>query len=140
MRKMLSILLCLMLFLAPVASLSEDNELSENEQSYLGAWVLYMTGGENTYLYTLTFFDDLQVKMKTMVFNGSTISSDHTASGEWCGFTSDMIILSLAGKSYVAGIKDNGLLTLLDYKSKEPMGFFSRCPDLSDLMTSSENK
>ena len=140
MRKMLSILLCLMLFLAPVASLSEDIELSENERNYLGAWVLYMSEGENTYLYTLAFFDDLQVRMKTVVFDGSTISSDHTASGKWCGFTSDMIILSLAGKSYVAGIKEDGLLILLDYKTKESMGFFSRCPDLSELMVSSGNK
>lgn len=134
MKKIVIFLLCVILAVAPAISVSEESVLSENEKQFLGSWVMYMASGSKTYLYTITFFDDHQVVLKTLSFEGSTLASDHTASGKWVGFTSETILLSLAGNQFVGGIKEDGLFALLDYQTKEASGFFSRCPDLSDRM------
>lgn len=133
MRKVITILLAFVILLLSFA-LAEDPGLSENEQQFIGSWVMYMSSGSTTYLYTITFFDDQQVVLKTLSFDGSKLVSDHTSSGKWCGFSTDMIILTLAGHDFAGGIKEDGLFVLLDYKTKEPTAFFSRCPDLSDRM------
>lgn len=133
MRIVITILLTFVMFFSSFA-VAEDYDLSENEQHFLGSWVMYMTSDSTTYLYTITFFDDQQVVMKTLSFDGSTLKSDHTSSGKWCGFSDNVIVLSLAGRDFAGGIKEDGLFVLLDYKTKEPSAFFSRCPDLSDRM------
>ena len=138
MKRLLSVLICLVMILSPVFSLAED--LSESEQQYLGSWAMYMVEGKTTYLFTITFFDDLQVVMKSLQFSGSTLVSDHKASGKWCGFTSNMIVLSLAGNDFTGGIREDGLFGLYDFTTHEASGFFSRVPDLSYMMTSSEEK
>ena len=134
MKRIVLFLICMILAVTPVISVSEESELTENEKQFLGSWVMYMANGRTTYLFTITFFDDHQVVMKTISFEGSTLVSDHTASGKWAGFTSETILLSLAGNQFVGGIKEDGLFALLDYQTKEASGFFSRCPDLSDRM------
>lgn len=138
MKRLLSVLICLVMILSPVFSLAED--LSESEQQYLGSWAMYMVEGKTTHLFTITFFDDLQVVMKSLQFSGSTLVSDHKASGKWCGFTSNMIVLSLAGNDFTGGIREDGLFGLYDFTTHEASGFFSRVPDLSYMMTSSEEK
>lgn len=138
MKKVITFVMLFVMILSPVISLSED--LSESEQQYLGSWVMYMVEGETTYLLTITFFDDLQVVMKSLQFSGSTLVSDHKASGKWCGFTSNMIVLSLAGNDFTGGIREDGLFGLYDFSTHEASGFFSRVPDLSDMMVSSEGK
>ena len=137
MKKVIIILLTFVMVFGSVAA-SEGSDLSENEQQFLGSWVMYMAKGSTTYLYAITFFDDQRVVLKTVMFEGSTVSSDHVSSGKWCGFTTDMVILSLSGKDFVAGIREDGLLSLLDYKTKAASAFFSRCPDLSYCMVGSE--
>jgi hypothetical protein len=115
-------------------AMADSSDLSENEQQFLGSWVMYMAKDSTTYLYAITFFDDQRVVLKTVMFEGSTVSSDHVSSGKWCGFTSDMVILTLAGNDFAGGIKEDGSFVLLDYETKEPTAFFTRCPDLSDRM------
>lgn len=132
MKRLISALLCIVLALAQVVSLSED--LSESEQQYLGSWVLYIQNGKTTYLYTISFFDDYQVTLKTLEYAGSTITSDHTSTGKWCGLTQNVIVLTLSGHDFAGSINDEGLFCLVDYKTKEASGFFCRCPDLSYLM------
>lgn len=133
MKKIMIFLLIFVMIFSSVA-LADSSDLSENEQQFLGSWVMYMKNGSITYLYTLTFFDDEKVVLKTLSFVGSELKSDHTASGIWCGFTSDMVILTLAGNDFAGGIKEDGSFVLLDYETKEPTAFFTRCPDLSDRM------
>ena len=133
MKKVIIFLLAFVMLFGSVA-VSEGSNLSENEQQFLGSWVMYMASGSTTYLYTITFFDDQKVVLKTLSFEGSELKSDHTSSGQWCGFTSDMVVLTLAGKDFAGGIQESGLFVLLDYKTKEPTAFFTRCPDLSDRM------
>ena len=133
MKKVIIILLTFVMVFGSV-TLADSSDLSENEQQFLGSWVMYMAKGNTTYLYAITFFDDQRVVLKTVMFEGSTVASDHVASGKWCGFTTDMVVLSLAGKNYAGGIKEDGSFVLLDYKTKEPSAFFVRCPDLSDRM------
>ena len=126
---------CFVIVLAFVMLFSfASAELSENEQEFLGSWVMCMKKEDTTYLYTITFFDDMQVVLKTLSFSGSTLVSDHKASGQWCSMTAGTVILALAGNEFAGVIYDDGLFGLLDYKTKEPSGFFSRCPDLSYKM------
>lgn len=138
MKKVITFVMLFVMILSPVISLPED--LSESEQQYLGSWVMYMRKGETTYLCTITFFDDLQVVLKTVKFSGSTVVSDHKASGKWCGFTSGTVILTLAGSDFSGMIYDDGLFGLFDFNTLEPSGYFSRCPDLSYKMEQSEEK
>ena len=138
MKKVITFVMLFVMILSPVISLAED--LSESEQQYLGSWVMYMKKGETTYLCTITFFDDLQVVMKSLQFSSSTLVSDHKASGKWCGFTSNMIVLSRAGNDFTGGIREDGLFGLYDFTTHEASGFFSRVPDLSYIMTSSEEE
>ena len=129
MKKILSIFL-LIIILCSAASA----ELSNYDLDFIGSWVMYMKKGETTYLDTISFFDDNQVVLKTLTFSGSTLVSDHKSSGEWCGLTSGVAVLTLAGKDFAAGIKDDGSLVLMDYQTKDSFGFFSSCPDLSDRL------
>ena len=133
MKKIMIFLLTFVMIFSSVA-LADSSDLSENEQRFLGSWVMYMAKDSTTYLYAITFFDDQRVVLKTVMFEGSTVSSDHVSSGKWCGFTSDMVILTLAGNDFAGGIKEDGSFVLLDYETKEPTAFFTRCPDLSDRM------
>lgn len=133
MKKTMIFLLTFVMIFSSVAT-ADSSDLSENEQQFLGSWVMYMVKDSTTYLYTITFFDDQRVVLKTVMFEGSTVSSDHVSSGKWCGFTSDMVILTLAGNDFAGGIKEDGSFVLLDYETKEPTAFFTRCPDLSDRM------
>lgn len=134
MKKAILILICFILALAPILSCSENYNLSETEKEYLGSWVMYMVSGDITYLYTITFFDDLNVVLKTVSFDGSKIKTDNVASGEWCSITSDVIVLTLAKNDFMGSIDDDGLFKLVDYNTHDAMGFFFHCPDLSYLM------
>lgn len=129
MKKLIVLVLCFVL-----ASSAALADLSDSEKKYLGAWVMYMAKGDTTYLYTLSFFDDNNVTLKTLTFDGSTLSTDHKSSGQWVGFTQDTIMLSFGKNTFVGGINDDGLFTLLDFETKEAWGFFAPCPDLSDRM------
>lgn len=133
MKKIISVLIIFVMICGSFA-IAEESDLSENEKQFIGSWVMYMKKGSITYLYALTFFDDEKAVLKTLSFAGSELKSDHTASGIWCGFTSDMVILTLAGNDFAGGIKEDGSFVLLDYETKEPTAFFTRCPDLSDRM------
>ena len=134
MKRVISLLLCLAIISLPVFSFSEETSLSENEKNYLGSWVMYMNKNGKTYLYTITFFDDLTVILKTLSFTGSTLVSDNKSSGKWCGFTSGSIVLTLSGNDFAGMIRDDGFFGLYDFKTLKPSGFFSRCPDLSYMM------
>lgn len=137
--KKLTICLFVFVMLFSSVALSEDYSLSENEQQFVGPWVMYMSGGEKTYLYTITFFDDLRVVLKTVTFSGSKVASDNTSTGKWTGFGTDMIFLTLSGNSFVGGLRKDGLFMLMDYETTNTSGYFARCPDLSYCFVSSED-
>lgn len=129
MKKLMALILCFVL----VSSVALA-DLSDSEKKYLGSWVMYMANDDTTYLYTLSFFDDNNVTLKTMMFDGSTLTKDNKSSGQWVGFTQDTIMISFGKNTFVGGINDDGLFTLLDFKTKDAMGMFAPCPDLSDRM------
>ena len=133
MRKVITILLTFVMIFGSFA-VADEADLSENEQQFLGSWAMYMTSEDTTYLYTITFFKDQRVVLKTVTFKGSEVLSDNTSSGKWCGFTTDVIVLTLSGRDFAGGIREDGLFALLDYNTKEPSAFFSRVPDLSNLL------
>lgn len=129
MKKLMALILCFVL----VSSVALA-DLSDSEKKYLGSWVMYMANDDTTYLYTLSFFDDNNVTLKTMMFDGSTLTKDNKSSGQWAGFTQDTIMISFGKNTFVGGINDDGLFTLLDFKTKDAMGMFAPCPDLSDRL------
>lgn len=129
MKKLMALILCFVL----VSSVALA-DLSDSEKKYLGSWVMYMVNDDTTYLYTLSFFDDNNVTLKTMMFDGSTLTKDNKSSGQWVGFTQDTIMISFGKNTFVGGINDDGLFTLLDFKTKDAMGMFAPCPDLSDRL------
>ena len=129
MKKLMALILCFVL----VSSVALA-DLSDSEKKYLGSWVMYMANDDTTYLYTLSFFDDNNVTLKTMMFDGSTLTKDNKSSGQWVGFTQDTIMISFGKNTFVGGINDDGLFTLLDFKTKDTMGMFAPCPDLSDRL------
>lgn len=129
MKKLMALILCFVL----VSSVAPA-DLSDSEKKYLGSWVMYMVNDDTTYLYTLSFFDDNNVTLKTMMFDGSTLTKDNKSSGQWVGFTQDTIMISFGKNTFVGGINDDGLFTLLDFKTKDAMGMFAPCPDLSDRL------
>lgn len=129
MKKLMALILCFVL----VSSVAPA-DLSDSEKKYLGSWVMYMANDDTTYLYTLSFFDDNNVTLKTMMFDGSTLTNDNKSTGQWVGFTQDTIMISFGKNTFVGGINDDGLFTLLDFKTKDAMGMFAPCPDLSDRL------
>ena len=129
MKKLMALILCFVL----VSSVALA-DLSDSEKKYLGSWVMYMANDDTTYLYTLSFFDDNNVTLKTMMFDGSTLTNDNKSTGQWVGFTQDTIMISFSKNTFVGGINDDGLFTLLDFKTKDAMGMFAPCPDLSDRL------
>ena len=129
MKKLMALILCFVL----VSSVALA-DLSDSEKKYLGSWVMYMANDDTTYLYTLSFFDDNNVTLKTMMFDGSTLTKDNKSSGQWVGFTQDTIMISFGKNTFVGGINDDGIFTLLDFKTNDAMGMFAPCPDLSDRM------
>lgn len=129
MKKLMALILCFVL----VSSVALA-DLSDSEKKYLGSWVMYMANDDTTYLYTLSFFDDNNVTLKTMMFDGSTLTNDNKSTGQWVGFTQDTIMISFGKNTFVGGINDDGLFTLLDFKTKDAMGMFAPCPDLSDRL------
>ena len=130
MKKLIALLLVLILL--PVCAFSEF--LSENERQYLGSWVMYIVKGETTYLYTITFFDDGIVRAHFLTFKKSALVSSRDKSGQWCGFTSEIILLSLADQSYLGRINEEGRLVVAIYGESAASGIYSRCEDLSFLM------
>lgn len=130
MKKLIILLLALILL--PVCALCED--LSEDEQQYLGSWVMYMTKNDTTYLYTVTFFDDLVVHSNYMIFKKSALTTDRAKSGLWCGFyPGGGIVLSLGDDTYYGKIEDDRLVLAIP-GNKSASGIYTRCPDLSFLM------
>lgn len=133
MKKLLCLLLCV-LFLLPSVSLSEF-PLSSNEQNYVGAWSMYADNGKGTiYAMMITFLDSMKVVQVSTSFKNGTLSSNNKSSGEWCGFTSDTVILSLAGQNLTAMIKDNGYLYLYFLEDLSLCGVFSRCEDMTSVV------
>ena len=132
MKKLLC-LLCV-LCLLPVFSLAEY-PLSSNEQNFVGSWTMYADNGKGTiYAFLITFLDSMEVVQSSMTFQDGTLASNNKASGQWCGFTSKTIILSLAGNDMTAMIKDNGYLYLYFYKDMSLCGIYSRCEDMTSVL------
>lgn len=132
MKKLLC-LLCVLCFL-PVCSLAEY-PLSSNEQNFVGSWTMYADNGKGTiYAFMITFLDSMEVVQSSMTFQDGTLASNNKASGQWCGFTSKSIILSLAGNDMTAMIKDNGYLYLYFYKDMSLCGIYSRCEDMTSVL------
>ena len=129
MKKLMAMLLCFVM----VSSVGLA-DLSDSEKKYLGSWVMYMTDDDKTYLYTISFFDDNNVTLKTMTFDGSALIKDNKSSGRWVGFTQDTIMISFGKNTFAGGINDDGLFTLLDFETKDAMGMFAPCPDLSNRL------
>lgn len=134
MKRFIAALLCLIIAIACTFALSEESSIYDDEKTYLGAWVMYMNSDNTTYVFTLSFFENRNVYLKTLSFDNGVLASDHVSSGQWVAIDSDNIILSLAGKKFAGGINGDGLFVLLDYDTADPFGFFYRCPDLSDMM------
>ncbi len=132
MKKLLCVLCVLCLL--PVFSLAEY-PLSSNEQNYVGSWSMYADNGKGTiYAFMITFLDSMEVVQSSLTFQDGTLASNNKASGEWCGFTSKSIILSLAGNDMTAMIKDNGYLYLYFYKDMSLCGIYSRCEDMTSVL------
>lgn len=132
MKKLICLLFVLVLL--PVVSLAEF-PLSSNEQNYVGSWSMYADNGKGTiYSFMITFLDSMEVVQVSNTFQSGTLSSNNKASGEWCGFTSNTIILSLAGNDMTATIKDNGYLYLYFFNDMSLCGIFSRCEDMTGVL------
>ena len=132
MKKLIASIIALILAITPLLTFAEGLPLTEKEKAYLGAWVMFASHGDTTYLYTITFFEDHHVCFKSVTFSGSTKKSDNTSTGEWAGFTDNTIVLTLAGNDFLGGFNDEGLFVLANFQTKEPMAFFEHCTDLSD--------
>lgn len=136
MKKILCLLLVLLL--VPSLVLSEETlPLSELEQSFVGGWVMYATLSSGSVChYTLTFLDDRSVYFRTLIIADGKPKYNELSSGQWVEFLSGTILLTLSGKSFIANIKEDGVLRLIEYDSMTVTGVFSSCPDLSYLIGS----
>ena len=120
--------------LLPIVSLAEF-PLSSNEQNYVGSWSMYADTGDGTiYAFLITFLDSMEVVQSSMTFKNGTLFSNNKASGEWCGFTSKTIVLTLAGTDMSAMIKDDGYLYLYFFKDSTLCGIYSRCEDMTSVL------
>ena len=75
-------LICLIfvLVLIPLTVFSET--LSPNEQNYLGSWSMCATNSKGTtYVFVITFFDNMEVVQKSMTFENGKLVTDNKASG-----------------------------------------------------------
>ena len=136
MKKILCLLLVFLL--VPSLVLSEETlPLSELEQGFVGGWVMYATLSNGSVChYTLTFLDDRSVYFRTLIITDGVPTYNEISSGQWVEFLSGTILLTLSGKSFIANIKDDGVLRLIEYDSMTVTGVFSSCPDLSYLIGS----
>ena len=126
-------LLFVLVFL-PVVSLSEY-PLSENEQRYVGSWSMYADNGKGTiYVFTMVFLDNMKVVQSSLVFQNGILTKNNKASGEWCGFTDNTIIFTLAGTDMTAMIKDDGHMYVYFFKDLSMCGAYSKCEDTTSLL------
>lgn len=131
MKKLISITLILALLL-PAFALAEDPPLSRNEKQFVGSWTMCATSSSGKqYVFIITFLDNLTVVQRSMVFKDGDLETDNKASGEWCGFTTDSIIFTLAGTDMTAKIKEDGYLYLYFFDDFTFTGIYSRCEDMT---------
>lgn len=109
--------------------------LSKNEKNFVGVWSMVANDGKGSiYNFNLTLLDNLTAYQKSMIFeNGELVTNNH-ASGEWCGFTDNTIVLTLADIDLTAMIKDNGYLYVYFYSDKSLCGIYSRCEDMTSVV------
>ena len=133
MKKILCVLLIVLLL--PVVVLSEEYlPLNDFEKEFVGGWAMYAKSANGVvYHYSLTFTEDRSVYYRTFYVENGNTKYNTIASGLWTEFMSDTILLSLAGKNFVADFKDD-LLRLIEYDTMTLAGSFSRCPDLGYLI------
>lgn len=126
--------LLFVLMMLPVFSLAEY-PLSENEQDYVGSWVMYADNGNGKiYSIMITFLDSKEVFQSSMTFQNGTLYSNNKASGIWGGFTNKTIIFTLADVDMSAMIKDDGYLYVYFFKDLTLCGIFSRCEDMTSVL------
>lgn len=126
--------LLLVLILSPVFSLSEY-QLSDNEQKYIGSWSMFAQGQSGKiYSFNIVFLDNMTVVQNSLQFENGILAADNKASGEWCGFTGDSIILSLAGTDMCAKIKHDGYLYLYFLRDVTLCGIYSKCEDMTAVL------
>ena len=131
MKKLIAVTLILALLL-PVFALAEEPPLTWNEKRFVGSWTMCATNSNGKqYVFIITFLDNLNVVQRSMVFNNGVLETDNKASGQWCGFTNDSIIFSLAGTDMTAKIKDDGYLYLFFFDDFDLCGIYSRCEDMT---------
>ena len=133
MKKILCVLFIVLLL--PVVVLSEEYlPLNDFEKDFVGGWAMYAKSAKGTvYHYSLTFTEDRSVYYRTFYVKNGETKYNEVASGLWAEFMSNTIILTLAGKTFVADFKDD-LLRLIEYDTMALTGSFSRCPDLGYLI------
>ena len=135
MKRFLSLLLVAVLLCSVFSVSSAEYPLSENEQRYVGAWTMYANNGKGTvYSNLLTFLDSGEVVQSTQTFKDGTLSSNNKSSGQWCGFTSETIVFTLAGTDMAAMIKDDGYLYLYFFKGLTLCGVYSRCESMNRFL------
>ena len=125
--------LLLVLLFVPFSVFSDDFlPLSDLEKTFVGGWAMYATRPDGTvYHYTLTITEDRSVFLRTLVVkDGKADTYNTVSSGEWVGFVSDTIMLSLSGKTFVSTITEDDILKLIQYDTMKASGFFTRCPDM----------
>jgi hypothetical protein len=135
MKKTVSALLAVIIFLSMTIVCSSAEELSQNEQNYIGAWSMCADNGKGTnYYFYIVFMDNMEVVQHSIVYKNGDISSDNKASGTWSGFTDKTIIFTLAGEGMTAMIKDDGYLYTYFFDDKSLCGVFSKCPDMTSAL------
>ena len=127
-------LFCLLfvLLLVPCVVFSDADPLTDFEKNFVGGWAMYASRPDGTvYHYTLTITEDRSVFLRTLVVkDGKADTYNTVSSGEWVGFVSDTIMLSLSGKTFVSTITEDDILKLIQYDTMKASGFFTRCPDM----------
>ena len=134
MKKFLCLLLVLLLVPSVVLS-DEYFPINDFEKGFVGGWSMYATlSGGSVCHYTLTFLEDRSVYFRTLIINNGVPTYNEISSGKWTEFLSETVLLSLSGKNFIANIKDDGIMRLIEYDSMTVTGVFSSCPDLGYLI------
>ncbi|MBO7709895.1 MAG: hypothetical protein J6S83_05470 [Lachnospiraceae bacterium] len=134
MKKLISLFLAMAIVMTFAAAAAEV-PLTENEQNYVGSWVMYANNGTGKiYVIIITFLDNMDVVQRSMAFTKGVLTTDNKASGIWGGITDKAIVLTLAGTDMTAMIRDNGYLYLYFYKDKTLCGIYSKCQDMTSVL------
>ena len=135
MKKLAAFLLIVIILIPITFAHSSEEILSQNEQNFLGSWSMYADNGKGTTYYIfIIFMDNMEVVQHSMIYKNGVLTSDNKSSGEWCGFTNETIIYTLAGTGMTAMIKDDGYLYTFFFDDKTLCGVFSKCPDMTSAL------